>query len=84
MEVDDCDGKDRGAVKLVRRNPIVILLRWRLSSIEQSNDKGTFANWQVDKARLSSKLVQQISSRPKPSEKASVGGRSESRTRGVF
>lgn len=31
------------------KKPDCYTMRWRLSSIEQSNDKGTFANWQVDK-----------------------------------
>ena len=44
-------------------------MRWRLSSIEQSNDKGTFANWQVDKVGFVETV--NISTREKPSEKAS-------------
>tara|TARA_R110002020_G_scaffold474170_1_gene704832 strand:+ start:4127 stop:4906 length:780 start_codon:yes stop_codon:yes gene_type:complete len=32
--------------------PAVFATKWKLSSIEQSNDKGTFANWQVEKIGL--------------------------------
>ena len=31
------------------KKPDCYTMRWRLSSIEQSNDKGTFANWQVER-----------------------------------
>jgi hypothetical protein len=31
------------------KKPDCYTVRWKLSSIEQSNDKGTFANWQVER-----------------------------------
>ena len=64
------------------KKPDCYTMRWRLSSIEQSNDKGTFANWQVDKVGFV-ETVQHLYE-GKAFRESICRGRSESRTRGVF
>ena len=40
------------------KKPDCYTVRWKLSSIEQSNDKGTFANWQVEKRGFADTIQQ--------------------------
>jgi len=40
------------------KKPDCYTMKWRLTSIEQSNDKGTFANWQVEKRGFADTLQQ--------------------------